>query len=91
MVVIVVYVVVVYDMEADRTHLALNFLRQYLTHVQNSVFEGDITEGDCEAITDRLESMLKSGESAIVYRMTSEAYVDRSVVGEDPAEESRFL
>ena len=86
-----VYVVVVYDMQADRTRLALNFLRRYLTHVQNSVFEGDLTEGDLETVTTRLDEMLEPDESAIVYRMASESYVDRTVVGEDPAEDSRFL
>ncbi|MDB2276624.1 CRISPR-associated endonuclease Cas2, partial [Halorubrum ezzemoulense] len=40
------YVIVVYDMEADRTHLMLKLCRRYLVHVQNSVLEGEISEGD---------------------------------------------
>jgi len=87
----VVYVVVVYDMQADRTRLALNFLRQYLTHVQNSVFEGEITEGDLETVTHRLTEMLEPDESAIVYEVSSESYVDRTVVGDDPTDDARFL
>ncbi len=86
-----VYVVAVYDVEADRTRLFLNFLRRYLMHVQNSVFEGELTEGDLEEIKRELESMLESGESVIVYRMSSEKYVSRTVYGEDPAEDSQFL
>jgi len=86
-----VYVVVVYDVQADRTHRFLKFLRQYLTHVQNSVFEGDVTEGDIETIKQRLDSMLETGESVIVYRMSSGKYVDRTVYGEDPAEDDQFL
>lgn len=86
-----VYVVVVYDMQADRTRLALNFLRQYLTHVQNSVFEGEITEGDLETVTHRLTEMLEPDESAIVYEVSSESYVDRTVVGDDPTDDARFL
>ena len=85
------YVVVVYDMQADRTRLALNFLRQYLTHVQNSVFEGEITEGDLETVTHRLTEMLEPDESAIVYEVSSESYVDRTVVGDDPTDDARFL
>jgi len=87
----VVYVVAVYDVEADRTRLFLNFLRRYLTHVQNSVFEGEITEGDLAEIKQELESMLKSGESVIVYRMSTEQYVTRTVYGEDPTEDDQFL
>lgn len=86
-----VYVVVVYDMQADRTRLALKFLRRYLTHVQNSVFEGEITEGDLETVTNRLDDMLEPDESAIVYEMSSESYVDRTVVGDDPTDNARFL
>jgi len=87
----VVYVVIVYDVRADRTHRFLNFLRQYLTHVQNSVFEGKVTEGDIEEIKHRLESMLEADESVIVYRMSSDTYVTRTVYGDDPAEDDQFL
>lgn len=86
-----VYVVAVYDVEADRTRLFLNFLRRYLTHVQNSVFEGEITAGDLEEIKQHLDSMLEAGESVIVYRMSSEQYVSRTVYGEDPTDDSQFL
>lgn len=85
------YVVVVYDMQAERTRLMLKFLRRYLTHVQNSVFEGEVTEGDLETIRNRTREMLEPGESTIIYCMSSEKYVDRTVVGEDPAEDTQFL
>jgi len=86
-----VYLVVVYDVEATRTRHFRNFLRQHLHHVQNSVFEGEVTEGDAETIETRLESMLEEAESAIVYRLPAEKFVDRSAFGEDPAEDARFL
>ena len=86
-----VYVVVVYDMEADRTRLLLKLCRRYLTHVQNSVFEGEITEGDLEKLRSRIGSTLTDGESAIVYELSSEKLLQRTVFGEDPTEDSRFL
>lgn len=85
------YVVVVYDMEAERTRLLLKFLRRYLTHVQNSVFEGHVTEGDLEKIRNGIDDRLKDGESAIVYELSSEKLLDRTVYGEDPTEDDRFL
>jgi CRISPR-associated protein Cas2 len=85
------YVIVVYDVEADRTRLPRKLLRQYLTHVQNSVFEGHLTEGDLETVSNAIDETLKEGESAIVYSMAGEQYVDRTVVGEDPTEDRRFL
>ena len=86
-----VYLVVVYDMQADRTQLMLKFLRRYLTHVQNSVFEGEVSPGDFETIKNRAHDLLEPTESVIIYQTSSEKYVDRTVVGDDPAEESRFL
>lgn len=85
------YVVVVYDVQADRTRLLLKLLRQYLTHVQNSVFEGEITEGDLKELEGRIEQTLEPGESTIVYELSSEKMVDRTVYGEDPTEDQRFL
>jgi len=37
------YVVMVYDLEAERTQKALKIGRRYLTHAQNSVLEGEIS------------------------------------------------
>ena len=85
------YVIVVYDVQADRTPKFLNYLRRYLTHVQNSVFEGELTEGTLEEVKTTLESMLDSGESVMVYRMASEKYVDRVVFGDDPMDDQQFL
>jgi CRISPR-associated protein Cas2 len=86
-----VYVLVVYDVEADRTRIFLKLCRRYLTHVQNSVLEGEISAGDLERLRGEIEERLKPGESVIVYELSSEKYVDRTVWGEDPMEDSRFL
>lgn len=85
------YVIVVYDVQADRTPKFLKYLRRYLVHVQNSVFEGELTEGTLEEVKTTLESMLEPGESVMMYRMASEKYVDRFVFGDDPMDEQQFL
>lgn len=86
-----VYAIIVYDVQADRTPKFLKYLRRYLTHVQNSVFEGELTEGTLVEVKETLQSMLKDGESVMVYRMDSESYVDRSVYGDDPMDDQQFL
>ena len=91
MVVAVVYVIAVYDVQADRTRLFLNYLRRFLVHVQNSVFEGEVTEGELERMRNGLEDLLEPGESTIIYTVSAEDYVDRTVFGEDPTEDSQFL
>jgi len=85
------YVVLVYDMEADRTSKMLRLGRRYLTHVQNSVLEGDISEGDLKRLQGEIEDLLKPGESVIVYELSSDTLLNRTVYGEDPTEDARFL
>ncbi|NHN63791.1 CRISPR-associated endonuclease Cas2 [Haloarcula sp. JP-Z28] len=86
-----VYAIIVYDVQADRTPKFLKYLRRYLTHVQNSVFEGELTEGTLVEVKETLQSMLEEGESVMVYRMDSESYVERSVYGDDPMDDQQFL
>ena len=85
------YVIVVYDMEADRTHLMLKLCRRYLVHVQNSVLEGEISEGDLATLKGEIEDLLQEGESVMVYELSSDRLLNRTVYGEDPTEDSRFL
>lgn len=85
------YVIVVYDMEADRTQLMLKLCRRYLTHVQNSVLEGEISEGDLATLKGEIDDLLNPGESVIIYELSSNSLLNRTVHGEDPVEESRFL
>lgn len=85
------YVILVYDMEADRTQKALKIGRRYLTHVQNSVLEGEITEGDLEKLRGEISELLNPGESVILYELSSDTLLNRAVYGEDPAEDQQFL
>ena len=85
------YVVMVYDLEADRTQKALKIGRRYLTHVQNSVLEGEISEGDLSKLKNEIDDLLKSGESTIIYELSSDTLLNRTVYGEDPTENQRFL
>jgi len=85
------YVIVVYDMEADRTHLMLKLCRRYLVHVQNSVLEGEISEGDLATLKGEIEDFLQEEESVMVYDLSSDRLLNRAVYGDDPTEDSRFL
>ena len=47
------YVIVVYDVDQKRCGKMLKLCRSYLHHIQNSVFEGEITEGKLEELKIR--------------------------------------
>jgi CRISPR-associated protein Cas2 len=85
------YIVMVYDLEADRTQKALKLGRRYLTHVQNSVLEGEISEGDLNTLKHEVDDLLIPGESTIIYELSSDTLLNRTVYGDDPTEDQRFL
>jgi CRISPR-associated protein Cas2 len=78
-------------MRADRTQKMLRLGRRYLTHVQNSVLEGEISEGDLATLRGRIEDLLNPGESVVIYELSSDTLLNRTVYGEDPKEDDRFL
>lgn len=84
------YVIVVYDMNSQRTSVLRKFLRSKLNHVQNSVFEGSLTEARAEELVEGVEERINTDESAIVYLMQDEKFVDRRELGET-TDNSRVL
>jgi CRISPR-associated protein Cas2 len=85
------YVIAVYDMEAERTQKMLKLLRQYLTHVQNSVCEGKLTRGELQTLKDEIEDVVKSHESVILYELRDNNWLDRSTYGEDPMDDHQLI
>ena len=85
------YVIAVYDMEADRTQLMLSLLRQYLTHVQNSVCEGEITKGQFAVLTEEIKEIVKPTESVILYQLRDDNWLNREIFGNDPMNDHRIL
>lgn len=88
-----VYVIVVYDLQAERTRLLRKPLRRLLIHVQNSVFEGEVTAGQADEIEATVRDVVDPSrdESGIVYRVKNDAVLAREAVGDDPTEDDQFI
>jgi CRISPR-associated protein Cas2 len=89
-VVVIVFVLVVYDVPAKRTRIYRKLLRQYLEHVQYSVFYGDITEGQVVEIKQAIQSELESDDSIIVFEAETASFVEHTVYGQGDEPGSRF-
>lgn len=85
------YVIAVYDMEAERTQKMLKLLRQYLTHVQNSVCEGSLTKAELQTLKDEIDGVVKPQESVILYELRNDNWLDRSIYGEDPMDDHQLI
>lgn len=78
------FVILVYDVEEKRVAKVLKKCRGYLTWVQNSVFEGDITEANLKKLKMELSRLIKKeSDSVIIYQFNSLKYSNREVMGLD--------
>jgi len=83
------YVIIVYDVSVKRVMKVCQFLRQYLNWVQNSVFEGELTESELVKIKERLKEILNMNEdSVIIYLLQSDKGLRREHIGVKKAEPS---
>ncbi len=76
------YIIIVYDAEPKRGVKLLKFLRQHLIWVQNSVFEGEVTESGYTKIKAEIKEIInEKKDSIIIYTFDSKNYTSREVLG----------
>lgn len=75
-------VILVYDINEKRVAKVLKACRKYLHWVQNSVFEGEISEANLEKLKIELKKIINQEEdSIIIYTFRSEWYTRRQIIG----------
>jgi CRISPR-associated protein Cas2 len=86
------YVLVVYDVEVKRVSRIHKFLKRYLSWVQNSVFEGELSESQMEAVRTGLRQLM-SGEvdSVLIYTAREERWLNKEVIGRERGETNNLL
>lgn len=76
------FVVLVYDFGEKRVGKALKKCRKYLNWVQNSVFEGEISEVSLRILKEELNKiMVHDEDSVIIYTWRTERYTAREIMG----------
>lgn len=80
------YVVIVYDVEQSRVAKVCQFLRRFLRWVQNSAFEGELTEAQLERIKAELADLIDPNyDSVYIYRLPDKKWVTKEVLGQAKA------
>lgn len=78
------YVILVYDIEATRVTKMLKLCRRYLNWIQNSVFEGEITEVKLkELISQANKIMEKESDSVIIFKSRKEKWLEKQIIGKE--------
>lgn len=78
------YVIIVYDVGVERIDAVRHILKKYLTWIQNSAFEGEITTGKLEEIRILIASVIdKEKDSVVVYSINNPAWLEKTTWGRD--------
>jgi len=86
------YIIVVYDIGVERITRVRQFLKQYLNWVQNSAFEGELTEGEYEKIKIGVKKLIEEKEDSILfYRASSKKWIKKEALGIEKIEVTTIL
>ena len=86
------YIILVYDVGQKRYGKMLKLCRRYLNWIQNSVFEGEITE--VKLLELKHQAMLimdEETDSLIIFKTRQEKWLDKEIVGLERQNLDTFL
>lgn len=86
------YVILVYDMGQKRVGKMLKLCRRYLNWIQNSVFEGELTEVQLKELLYEARRIMKAEEdSLILFKNRDQKWLDKQIVGVERQSTDDFL
>ena len=86
------YLILVYDIGQKRVGKMLKLCRQYLNWIQNSVFEGEITEVKLKELKSRASEIMDiEYDSVIIFKTRQEKWLEKEVIGKEKNELDNFL
>ena len=84
--------ILVYDIQEKRVGKMLKLCRKYLTWIQNSVFEGEITEVKLKELKAMASGIMKpETDSIIIFKSRDEKWLEKEIVGKEKGETGNFL
>jgi CRISPR-associated protein Cas2 len=93
-----VRVILVYDISTEtkegvrRLNRVRKIARRYLDHVQKSVFEGELTEGEIEKLKFELQCIIDNDEDfVIIYKMPPSIMIERDILTNTDDPTSNFI
>jgi CRISPR-associated protein Cas2 len=82
----------VYDVKVKRVAKMLKLFRRYMIWIQNSVFEGEMTEAQFQRLRLEAKTLMETDEDSVIfYELGSGKYVGRTVLGLERGEPGRML
>lgn len=86
------YVILVYDFGEKRVNKILKLCRKYLNWIQNSVFEGEISEVRLKELILQSEKFIdKNEDSIIIFSSSSQKTMNKQIIGKERSNIDTFL
>lgn len=78
------YVILMYDVGEKRVGKMLKLCRRYLSWIQNSVFEGEISEVKLKELVLHARGLMNEEvDSLIIFKSRDERWLDKQIVGKE--------
>lgn len=78
------FVILTYDVGVKRVSKVLKTCRKYLSHVQKSVFEGMISDGELNKLKKELVNIIKYEEDEIsIYKLDNIKFTSKDTLGKE--------
>ena len=86
------YVILVYDFGEKRVNKMLKLCRKYLNWIQNSVFEGEISEAHLKELLMQSDKFMRKDEdSIIIFNTLSQISMEKRIIGKERSSVDVFL
>lgn len=86
------YVILVYDVGEKRVGKMLKLCRRYLHWIQNSVFEGELSDLQLRELEFEARKLMRPAEdSLIVFKSRESRWLEKQVIGVEKNDLDHFL
>ena len=86
------YIILVYDINEKRVAKMLKLCRQYLNWIQNSVFEGELTEFQLKELKSKAKQIMdKETDSLILFSSRNEKWLEKNRKERDAEQQKREI